>query len=170
MALWTLTPAGTLSRPAPARECEALPLPTEAEVQDYLQAGPYRPGFRSMVQGREPEALRALEAAWQQVQQVLKPFTGEACREEALREALRRTVFLSPPLAVAAEDRFRPPPVVTRAIGALRCRSGDLRGAALWMLEHGDPADPALRQTTARWLRAAGFPEAAGALAGGTDR
>lgn len=169
IALLTLAPAGTLSRPVPARECEALPLPTEAEVQDYLQAGPYRPGFRSLVQGREPEALRALEAAWQQVQQVLQPFTVDACREEALREALRRTVFVSPPLAVPGEDRFRPPPVVTRAIGALRCRSGDLRGAALWMLDHGDPADPALRRTTARWLEAAGFPEAAEALTGGTN-
>ncbi|MBP7125217.1 hypothetical protein KBD49_02505 [Myxococcota bacterium] len=167
VALVTLSPAGTLSRPAPARECEALPLPARPEVEDYLRTGSYRQGFTALVQGREPEALRSLEIAWQQVRQMLQPFAGDSCREQALREALRQAVFTSPPLAVPGEDRFRPPPVVVRAIGALRCRSGDLPGAALWMLEQGDPADPALRSVTASWLEAAGFGDAARALSGG---
>jgi len=120
-----------------------------------------------MLQGREAEALRSLEAAWQQVRQVLQPFTRSACNEQELRDALRQAVFVAPPRAVPGEDRFLPPPVLARAIGALRCRSGDLAGAALWLLENGDPTDRALRAVTASWLKAAGFGEAARALSGG---
>ncbi|HOU53302.1 MAG TPA: hypothetical protein PLQ97_05175 [Myxococcota bacterium] len=165
-----LLPAPTLSRPAPPRECEALPLPASSEVREYLETRPYRSGLTDLVQGREAEALRSLEAAWQQVRRWLQPFTDRTCRDQALREALRQVVFTTPPLAIPGEDRFRPPPLITRAIGTLRCRAGDLPGAALWLLEHGDPTDMTLRAVTRSWLEAAGFPEAARALSGEPGR
>jgi len=150
--------AGSIAGAEPLPDCAAVPLPS-AEAREPYAKGPYGRGMALAARGSHREAARALAAAWGGVLKTLEgSFARTDCRAPAIRKSLSATVYVAPPKAVPAEDRFLPPPVVTWTAAAEACAAGDPAGAADWLVPAALAGDPDAAAVAALMLAAAGRP------------
>ena len=146
-------------------ECKAIPLPPEKDRAPYALGGPYARGMRLLAQGKNRQAMEALESAWAGVRRELgQAFAADTCKLAKVRAAQMRHLRASPPTAVPAEDRFLPPLPVMWTAARAACEVSDLKRAASWLLPAALAQDPEATAAAAVTLLFAGHQAEALAL------